>query len=110
MGDIARRAVAINHPHGRRTGIRELVKDSGRDIHSLPALYGRSLLSQTHLAAALDDKINLFLFLVVPGYLPAIRFQRDMSEREMSGLNRTRSANQVLRAPAGRIGTARNLR
>ena len=46
----------------------------------------------------------------MPGHLSAIRFERDIAHGKISGLNRARATDQILRTPSSGIGPARDLR
>src|SRR6202034_345992 len=63
----------------------------------------RAFFSQTHFTASINDEVDLFLFLVVPGHLSSVRIERHIAEREVGRLNRARSAHQVLCQTPSRI-------
>ena len=83
VGHIAGRTVAVDHAHRSVAGVGQLVEDAWRNVDGLPGLHGDALLAQAHLARALDDEIDLFLLLVVPRHLAAVRLQRDVAHREV---------------------------
>ena len=84
VGDIARRAVAVNHAHRRAAGVGQLVEDGGRDdirpVRSGPRCFS----SPRHISpVAFDDEVDLFLLLVVPGHLSAVRLEGDVAHGEI---------------------------
>src|SRR5438105_368299 len=79
--------VTVDHAHRRGLGIRELMEHAWRDVDSLSSVDHGSLVSEAHLALSLNDEVDLFLVLVVPGHLPAVWIERDVSERKIGGLD-----------------------
>lgn len=65
-----------------------------------------SFLAKAHLTRPVQDEIDFFLLLVVPGHLSAMRFKRDMSKREVLWLNRAGAPGNVLRPTPRGIGAA----
>src|ERR1700722_16685991 len=110
MRDIARGTVTIDHPQRRFAGIGQLVKNAGRNVDSFAGADAAALLAEAHFAGAFNDKVDLFLLLVMPRDLSAVRFERDIPHREIDGLNRARAADKILRAPSRGIGAASDLR
>src|SRR5690242_16754927 len=109
MRHVACRAVAINHSHGRVSGVRQLMKNARRDKDGLAGLYGALFFSQAHLAGAFDNEIDFFLLLVVPGHLAATWLECYITQRKILRLDRACAAHQILRSPARRIGAPRDL-
>src|SRR4051812_27723266 len=110
MGYIAGRSVAVEHAHGRRAGVRELVEDGRRNVDDLAGGHLDTLFAETHFARAFDDVIDLFLLLVMPRHLAAVGLQRDVAHGEVGGLNGARATHQVLRSAPRGIGAAGDLR
>src|SRR5688500_6426316 len=98
MRNVARRPVAVHHSYRRVADVGELMKYAMRNVDRLSCLQRLPLLTQAHFTSALDEEVNLFLLLVVPGHLPAIWLERDMSHRKTCRLDRARAAHQVLRS------------
>ena len=86
------------------------MKDTGWNIDSLPCLDRASLFTQAHLAAAFHNEIDLFLLLIVPGHLAAVRFQSDIAQGKIRRLDGTHASYQILRAPPRRERAAGYLR
>lgn len=86
------------------------MKNAGWDINRLPGTESDAFLAQAHFTGAFDDKVDLFLLLIMPGHLSSIRFERNVAHRKISGLNRARAADKILRAPFSGISPARDLR
>jgi len=110
MGHVPRGTVAVDHLQRLIAGIRELVKDPGRNEDRLPRGNRLTFVAETHLAGPLDDEVDLLLLLIVPWHLPALRLERDMAHREILRLDRRRAADQILRVPARRITPPGDLR
>lgn len=73
-----------------------------RDVDGLSSMEPGFLVAEAHLALSFEDEIDLFLILVVPGHLPAVWIERDVSKREIGGLDRARAANEILsQSPRG---------
>src|SRR5689334_19585271 len=69
-----------------------------------------ALLAETHLAVALDDVVDLFLLLVVPRHLAAMRFEGHVAHRKVRALDGAHAPDQVLCAPARRVRPPGDLR
>jgi hypothetical protein len=57
--------------HRHIAGVGELMEHSPWDIHSLSRAYCPALLSKTHFPSSIQDKVDLFLLLVMPWHLAA---------------------------------------
>src|SRR3569833_392144 len=95
VSHIAGRPIAINHAHRSRAGVGELMKDMRWDVDGLARLNGHALFAEAHLAGAFNDEVDLFLVLVVPWHLPAVRRERDVAHGEVGSLDATRSADEI---------------
>src|ERR1035437_5643199 len=91
VGHVARRAVTVYHFERSIAQIGHLVKESGGDINRLTALHNQALAAQAHFPAALDDEINLFLGLIMPGHLAALGGQRHIADGEVPRLQGRRA-------------------
>src|SRR3972149_10439869 len=70
--DVGGRAVDVHHPARGVADVRDLMGNGGRYVDGLARRDDASLLAQTHLGGALEDHVDLFLILVVPGHLAAV--------------------------------------
>jgi len=109
MGDIARGSVDIDHAQRYIADVGELVEDAAGDIHGLSGGDGGALFAEAHFSSAFDDKVDLFLLLIVPGDLAAIGFECDVSCRESRGLDGAGSADEILCAAASGVGATGDL-
>jgi len=108
MRHISSGCVAIEHAHSGVTYVGDLMKDPWRDIDRLAAGDNLSFLSKAHFRPPLQNKIDLFLLLIMPRDLPAAGFQRDMTHGKMPGLDGGSAADKVLSPPAGGIPASIN--
>ena len=69
-----------------------------------------ALLAEAHFARAFDDEVDLFLLLVVPRHLAAVRLERDVAHGEIRGLDGAHAPDQVLRAAPRRVRAPGDLR
>src|SRR5262245_60909725 len=104
--NVAGRPIAVNHLQGSVPGVCQLMKNTGRNIDGLSAHNGGTFGAEAHFARALQHKIDLFLFLVVPWNLAPFGLKSDISKREVPRLYGARAANDILREPSGRVGTS----
>jgi hypothetical protein len=109
VGDVAGGAVAIEHAEGPGADVGELVKDAGRDVDGLAGGEGLSFVAEAHFAGALDDEVDFFLFLVVPGNLAAGGVEGDVADAETPGLDGGEATDEVLGAAARRVAAAFDL-
>ena len=72
------------------------MESAGRDVDHLSSVQQGFLVAEAHLALSLEDEVDFFLVLIVPGHLSAIWVQRYVSEREVDGLDGARAANEIL--------------
>jgi hypothetical protein len=75
VSHVARRAVTIDQTQRGRAGVGELVKNARGDIHCLSRPQRLTFSAEAHLTVSFYDKIDFFLFLVVPRDLPPAGFQ-----------------------------------
>ena len=81
-----------SHPSGHR-----LARALGHSlVPPLPSLF----------TLALDDEVNLFLLLIVPGNLSAVRLQSNVAHGEIGRLDRGHAPDEILRATPRGIGAA----
>ena len=109
VGDVAGRAVAVDHLEGLFADIGELVEDAGGNVDGLPAGDRLALLAEAHFAGAAENIVDFLLLLIVPGDLAAARIEGDVAEGEIGGLDRGDAANQVLSAATGGVAAAGEL-
>src|ERR1019366_5397325 len=105
VGYVAGRSVAIEHAQRGVADVGQLVELPVRNVDGLSGVQRHALLAEAHFAGAFDDEVDLFLFLVVPGHLPAVGLQGHVADGEVGGLYGARAPHQVLRA-APRGGSA----
>ncbi len=110
MRHVAGRSVTVDHAARRFANIGQLMEHARRNVDGLSGVQNGALLAQAHLRRSFDEEVDLFLLLVVPGHLPAVRFQRDVAHGKIRRLDRARAAHQVLRAPPRGIHAAGDLR
>src|SRR5271170_505960 len=67
--NIAGGTVNVEHSGGSGANVGELVENTGRNENGLASLQNRLLGAKAHFARAFENKINLFLLLIVPGHL-----------------------------------------
>jgi hypothetical protein len=103
VGDIAGRAVTVEHSHRRAADVRQLMMDTRGDVRCLSRAEDVPFLAETHFPGAIDDEIDLLLFLVVPWYLTAVGIQCDESHGEMRRLDRRDASDKILCSSACRI-------
>src|SRR5690349_10820564 len=109
MRDISSRTIAVDHPEGCGSDICELVKDARGNVDSLSSVNRGALVAETHFTASFQDEIDLFLGLIVPGHLPTIWIESDVSEREACSLDGTRATHEILGQPARGIASPGDL-
>jgi hypothetical protein len=106
MGNISCRAVNVDHSHGFVSRVGQLVKNFGRNEDGLACSNSLAFLAETHFSFSLDDKVNLFLLLVVPRNLASIRLEGDVAHGKVLCLDRGKTANEILSTTTGGVGTA----
>ena len=87
VGDVPGWPIAVDNAHRLVGGVGYLVEAARRNEHSLTGADAFPLGAETHFAPAGDYEVDLFLFLVVPGRLPAVGFERDLAHAEVLGLD-----------------------
>lgn len=103
MCHISGGPITINHSQRGRADISELVKYFWRDIDRLSRTDRDSLVTEAHLTFAFEDKVDLFLVLIVPGHLSTIRIESHVTHREIGRLDWAGPTHQILRTPTCRI-------
>ena len=76
------------------------------NIHRLTDSERRLLIAQAHLTLAFQDKVNLFLILVVPRHLSTVWLKRHVTQRKGRCLNWAGAAHYILSASPGRISSS----
>ena len=79
------------------------MENSGRNVDCLSNMNISSFVPQAHLASTFEDEVDFLLFLVVPGHLPSVGIQSDVSDAEVGGLYRTHPTNEIVSGSACRI-------
>jgi hypothetical protein len=100
VGDIPGRAVAIDHAKGGIPDVGQLVKHTRRNVNRLAGGHRPSFFAKAHLTRAFDDKVNFFLFLIMPWNLPAPGIKGDIAHAEVFALDGCHSSDEVLGASA----------
>ena len=94
---------------GRVADVGQLVEDAAGDVDGLSGGQSHALVTEAHLTVAFDDEVDFFLFLIVPGDLSSVGFERDIAGGKRGRLDRTGTAHEVLGpAPRG-VDSARDL-
>src|SRR4051812_48265354 len=96
MGDVSGRSIAVDHAQRRIADVRKLVKYAARDVDGLSGPHHRSFLTEAHFACALDDEVDLLLVLIMPGDLPTVGIECDISHGKVGRLDWSNTADEVL--------------
>jgi hypothetical protein len=106
VGNIACRAVNVDHSHGFVSRVGQLVKNFGGNENGLACSNSSAFFAETHFSFSFDDEVNFFLLLVVPRNLASIRLEGDVAHGKVLCLDRGKTANEILSATTSGIGTA----
>src|SRR5687768_12725351 len=79
MRDVPARTVDIHHVQWRVARVGQLMKDRWRQKNGLSRRDLLSLGTDTDFAASFQHHVNFLLLLIVPGHLPAIRFEHHIA-------------------------------
>jgi hypothetical protein len=103
VGNITRRGVAVQHPHGCVAYVCDLVEDPGWDIGCLAGFQYLTLSAEAHFSGSLYYIVNFFLLLIMPWHLSTLWVERDVPHGEILRLDGGSAADKILRPAPSRI-------